>query len=151
MRLVIALPEACVRRDIGPSVLAELEPGLELEIGPLIELPEDVEAWSRGAPHRDHTSEVTTAEVTRSTEDRTSLGWPMAIHESRGLDASGRLRQVRLHAAYALIEHGALVAIRAADPARLDARRDELLALLRTARPDWGTPVGASLADLLEA
>jgi hypothetical protein len=149
MRLDVTMPAAWKQRTIGTRVLAEIEPGLEIEIAPLAPLPEDVVAWSRGIPHRDTTGGVTKAEVTTSYEAKSDLDWPLIVHESRGLDAAGNELQRRIHVLFLLVEHCAMVAIRDTDAARFAARREGLLAIVRTGRPDWGLPVGASLEDLL--
>lgn len=149
MRLAVDLPDSWKKQVIGLRVRAEIEPGLELEVAPLAELPEDVVAWARGVPMRDVSGGVASAVITKSTEAKTELEWPMIIHESSGLDAGGKRVQSRIHVLYILVEHCAMIAFRAIDEARMTARRDELLAVARTARPDWGIPVGASLEDLL--
>ena len=149
MRLAVTLPERWNVRVAGPRVLAEIEPGIELEVAPIAELPEDVTAWSRGVPHQDKTGGVASVEVTRSYEAKSDLEWPIVVHESRGLDANGKRLQDRVHVLFVLVEHCSMIAIRGTDEARFAALRDELLAVARTARPEWGTPVGASLEDLL--
>lgn len=149
MRLAVTLPERWNLRVAGPRVLAEVEPGIELEVAPIAELPEDVSAWSRDVPLHDKTGGVVTVEVIRSYEAKSDLDWPLVVHESRGLDADGNRLQDRLHVLFVLVEHCSMIAIRGTDEARFAALRDELLAVARTGRPEWETPVGASLEDLL--
>lgn len=149
MRLHVTMPPAWKPRTFGTRVLVEIEPGLEIEIAPIAPLPEDVVAWSSSIPHRDTTGGVTKVDVTTTYAARSDLDWPLIVHESRGLDASGIERQSRIHVLFVLVEHCAMVAIRDSDAVRFAARREELLAIVRTGRPEWGLPTGASLEDLL--
>ncbi|MGE3767998.1 MAG: hypothetical protein AB7L94_37440 [Kofleriaceae bacterium] len=149
MRLAIDIPESWKQQAFGPRLRAEIEHGLELEVAPLAELPEDVRAWARGVPLRDLSGGVSSAVITASSEDKSDLEWTMIVHESNGLDANGTRVQSRIHVLYIFVEHCAMIAFRATDDAKLSTRRAELLAIARTARPDWGVPVGASLEDLL--
>lgn len=68
----------------------------------------------------------------------TAAGWPVTLVRSDAADGE------RVHAFFELDEWGLVVAIRGPG---LDARRDELIALLREARPEVRTPVIA-LAQL---
>jgi hypothetical protein len=149
MRLAVTLPDSWKRQVVGPRVLAQVEPGIEFEVAPIAELPEDVTDWSLKTPHRDKTNGVEKVEVNRSLQDTSELGWPLVVHESQGFDGAGTLLQMRVHVLFVLGEHCSMIAIRGTDASRFSARRDELLAIARTGRPEWGEPVGASLEDLL--
>lgn len=151
MQLALDLPSSWKKQVFGPRLRAEIEPGFELEVAPLAELPEDVAAWARTTPLRDASAArgVAKVEITASQSLKSDLEWLMIVHESTGVDANGARVETRMHVLYVLGEHCAMLAFRATDAERYAARRDELLAIARTARPDWGIPVGASLEDLL--
>lgn len=151
MQLVLDLPSAWKQQVFGPRLRAEIEPGFELEVAPLAELPEDVATWARTIPLRDASAArgIVKVEITASQSQKSDLEAMMLVHESTGLDANGGRVETRMHVLYVLDEHCAMLAFRATDAERYNARRDELLAVARTARPEWGVPVGASLEDLL--
>jgi len=149
MRLVVTIPESSRRQVTGSRMLAELGSGIEIEVAPIAPMPEDVAAWARSVPLRDLSGGVARVEITASHEAKSDLEWPLVVHESIGLDAAGNHVQRRIHVLFILVEHCAMIALRGTDDAAFTARRDELLAIARTGRPEWGVPPGASLEDLL--
>lgn len=149
MELVITAPSSWKRSVAGTSAMFEVAAGLVVEITRIYELPEDVADWSHHAAERDAPPGIARVEITHRADDKTELGWPIAIYDSRALDAAGIAVEHRIHAMYVLIEHAAAIAIRARSGELLAEHRDALLGVLRTARPDWGVPVDASLEDLL--
>ena len=151
MRLLLDLPSGWARQASGDDAPVRIDDAVELTISPLLPLPEDVWEWAQGAPRRDLPAPATSATVGATSERRTTLGWPMTVLDSVALAADGAVVAARLHAVFPLLEHGAIVTVTAREPARLAARREEILGALSTARPDWGDQPGAALADLLRA
>jgi hypothetical protein len=110
--------------------------GVRLETEPLVSQPYDREAWRRrvveaglgGAP-------------ARSTATTTRCGSPLELVES----------EAAIVALYTFVDHVGVAVARAPDAAALAAHRDEIVALLRDARPDWRGPEIVCLVELWEA
>ena len=109
-----------MRLDIDPD--SRWPAAVLLEVEPLISQPYDLAAWRRRIVER---------APGRSRATTTDCGWPMELVES----------ETAVVALYAFIDHVA------AAVARGPAHRDEVIALLRGARPDWR---GAEIVCLTE-
>jgi hypothetical protein len=122
-----------VRLDIDPESRWPVDVLLEIE--PLCSQPYDAEAWRRRILDR-----VAPGETVHTTAGTTEHGFPMAIVEAGTC----------IVALYSFVDHVAAAIARAGDRETLAARRDEILALLRGARPDWSGPDIVCLAQLWE-
>ncbi len=119
-----------MRIDLEPA--ARWPTGVRFEIEPLVSQPYDRDAWRRrvvaaalpGAP-------------SRSTTTTTLCGFPMELVESDTV----------IVALYAFIDHVGVAVVRGPEVA---AHRDDIVALLRAARPDWHGPEIVCLRELWE-
>jgi len=149
MRLVLDTPESWKPDAKNGEVQHTLEQGLVVVVPPVAAIPEDVWHWSHYSATRDVPRGASEVVVTEKFDRTTELGWPIAIYESVAKRPDGTVLEARIHAVYALVDNGTIVAAYSTTVEQLAARRDEILATLATARPDFGVPDGASLRDLL--
>src|SRR5512143_1739392 len=125
MRLVVDVPPGWEAAPAGEALRLVGPEGLTVEIPPLAPLPEDVWTWSRGAAGRDRPPGADEVTITLRDDRTSALGWPIAVYGSEAR-AAGRVVEARRHAVYAMIEHGTIVVVRAADPELLARHEAEV-------------------------
>jgi tetratricopeptide (TPR) repeat protein len=130
--------------------LALPSPGIDgIEVVTAAELvvtPDDVDAWTQ-ASLQAGVPAAARVHVLRTSEHRTETGWPLRVVESEVRAAGDRVVEVRAHAFYAFLDHGAVAVARAASAAAYERGREALLAALRRGAPDFAGPI-AALAQL---
>jgi hypothetical protein len=147
MRLVIKFPPEWVHEHLGgvDVVTAQgykLVPDILFEVFPLV-------------PRRELASEAILgrsvppgAEIARAAPvlGNSNTGWPMTLTE---VDIRGAaIDEIRLLARYDILVLAGAVLVRATNRVRYAARKNDVLKLLRTARPSFFTDEPARIGDL---
>jgi hypothetical protein len=144
MRLRFELPEGW--RAAGPggrSLVADREPGVVVEVGPLVAL----EDFHPGAELRRGPDPVEIVDHQQGLA--TDTGWPMELIRAQRRDALGAVIEVRLGALYVMACYGGFAMARF--PAeRLAALRAPLVQILRSARPSFRTDEPLTIGELFE-
>jgi hypothetical protein len=145
MRTVVATPASWTLEEgaEGRRVLRAPSPGdLGVWLYPLWQLPDPPSAQVAPFVERDAPAGAR-ARVVTQTEGQTRLGAPMTVIEAELVDAAGKPVERRLCAVYQFLEYGGGAMARSRDAATLAGRREELLALVATARADFSGPIAA--------
>lgn len=143
MRLFLEVPETWEQKQ-GPNQQklallrgADGKPELILTYGELILLPDEQVPWIEQSARSD-LPKSTIVKLGSSMQGQTSAGWPMRQVEAQAqAGKTNQLLEVRLCVFYAFFEHGAVAILRAADPSRFEAHREQIMKLFQSARPDW--------------
>lgn len=143
MRLFLEVPETWEQKQ-GPNQQklallrgADGKPELILTYGELVILPDEQVPWIEQSARSDLPT-GTMVKLGSSMQGQTTAGWPMRLVEAQAQAAkTNQLLEVRLCAFYAFLEHGAVAILRAADPSRFEAHREQIMKLFQSARPDW--------------
>jgi hypothetical protein len=151
MRITFEVPASWQVTTKPGRVTYTVEPGVSVDVPPLAPLPEDLWWWSQTAAERDVPKGATQVKITNRDDRKTAVGWPIAMYESVALDANEKVIESRIHIVFAMLDYGAIAVAYAGSVEKLAARRDEILAMIDSARPDWGYPADASLTALLQA
>jgi len=151
MKITFEVPASWQVKTTPERVTYTVAPGVSLDVPPLAPLPEDLWWWSQTCAERDLPKGATAAKITNRDDRKTAVGWPIAMYESVALDASEKVLEARIHIVFAMLDYGTIAVAYSGSIDKLAARRDEILAVIDTARPDWGFPADASLTALLQA
>jgi hypothetical protein len=108
-------------------LVIDVPAGIDVTCSPPRIAPANLKTWIDGL--------LGGAHVARTTDARTRHGWPVRILEAH----------TRVIAVYLFLEHAASATVSGAD---LEARRDEVMAMLLAASPDWRGDEVVALADL---
>lgn len=150
-RLKLTLPPTWKIVDDEGFYGVVIAQGMVLEVPDLEVIPEDIWDWSRGAAKRDIPRDMRDGSgeivVTGASDHATELGWPIALYESEAR-REGKVLQARMHAVFAMLDHGSIVVARAVSVEKLAAHRDEVMKVLMSAQPDWGRDPRASVHEL---
>jgi len=135
-------------------------PDLWLQHGPLRPLPLDPRRWVQTAPLRVE-SPTQIAAIEHSEATHTALGWPLwlaqvqvslrdpqATRITQGDAAMSTQVCLRLHALYQFLEYSGEVVVIATSVERWRLHREALLAVLRSAQPDFRGPDVVALSEL---
>ncbi len=138
----------------------EHSPDLWLTVRPLLPLPLDPRRWVQTAPLAVE-SDGQIARLDKTEATQTTAGFPLWLAYSQvtvrsGSGEAGSLDanvartpiHVRVHAFYQFLEYAAEVVIVATSSARLQAHLDELVQLLKSAKPDFRGPQVVALSEL---
>jgi hypothetical protein len=145
MRLVLPLSEPYAVDDRPDGGWRAERDGLAVEASPLSLRPDNLIAWAQSVVRASAPADA--IKVIEEKDQATDLGWPLhwiEVEVSRPEEPAAR----RLFAFYHFLDYAAHVVVDAADPAALAAARDDLLAALLRARPDWSTDEVVALAQL---
>lgn len=154
MKLVLDLPDAWPRQTLpdGRTVVQlpqEAGPAgaLNLVIHPLVPLPEALEDWWNQLMRRDLPAGAKLT-MERSVELRSAVGWPVRVLDGQAqAGEAGQGTESRLGVVYHMLEYGGFALITSSSAELLASRREQLLPILLSGRPDWrGEPV--CLAEL---
>lgn len=154
MKLVLDLPDAWPRQTLpdGRTVIqlpqdAVSADTLNLVIYPLVPLPEALEEWWGQLMRRDLPAAAKLT-IERSVEVRSAVGWPVRVLDGQAqASEAGQGAESRLGVVYHMLEYGGFALITSSSAEVLASRRDQLLHVLLSGRPDWsGEPV--CLAEL---
>ena len=107
---------------------------VDLEVLPLVPLPDNFAAWADNLLI-DQLPDETPLEVLAERDDRTDLGWPIRVVETRA-DLAGSAVH-RIHVLYRFIDHGAALVASSEDADRLAAAWPAIAEAIRSGRPDW--------------
>jgi tetratricopeptide (TPR) repeat protein len=143
MRLFLEVPETWEQKQ-GPSQQqlallrgADGKPELILTYGELVLLPDEQVPWIEQSARSDLQT-GTMVQLGSSVQGQTTAGWPVRIVEAQVQVAKTKQPlEVRLCAFYAFLEHGAVAILRAGEPSRFEAHREQIMKLFHSARPDW--------------
>jgi hypothetical protein len=128
-------------RADGSCRLVRAGADLTIDVRPLVPIG-DREAQARAAVLGD--TSPSAARFRERAQARTTLGWPMEVFL---VDVDGAQPEARLAFVLELIDHVAVLVVRARPPALLDGHRDEIRAIVGSARPDWSTDELVALAE----
>lgn len=141
MRLALNVPSPWVSAPSQGSQRVALLPGerqplASLRYGPLILRPDEPQAWIEASARRD-TPPGSRVRLGQAAEIETETGWALHLVEAEVSGPQGEPIESRLLAFYAFLEHAAVAIVSIPDRSHIAGLRDSLLALLRSARPDW--------------
>lgn len=152
-----AMPDGAARVIVPGH---EMSPDLWLTVRPLFPLPLDPRRWVQTAPLAVE-SEGQIARLEKTEATQTTAGFPLWLAYSQVVDrnsfsegggpgahAAPTPIQVRVHAFYQFLEYAAEEVIVATSAARLQAHVDELVQLLKSAKPDFRGPQVVALSEL---
>lgn len=120
---------------ILPGPTGAALPDLIVTYGPLIVKPDEPRVWADQTARAD-IPRGASVKLGRMVDQTSNDGWPIRFIEA-DVTAETKLVEARLCVMYTFMEHACAVTVRAAARDRIEARFDELLAILRAGRPDW--------------
>ncbi|HNN95334.1 MAG TPA: tetratricopeptide repeat protein [Pseudomonadota bacterium] len=141
MRLALNVPSPWVSAPSQGNQRVALLPGEQqplasLRYGPLILRPDEPQAWIEASARRD-TPPGSRVRLGQAAEIETETGWALHLVEAEVSGPQGEPVESRLLAFYAFLEHAAVAIVSIPDRSHIAGLRDSLLAVLRSARPDW--------------